>query len=428
MRQARERGRSPDRHLSAAVPSESTKSKIGGIDLDLVLGLSMTSRAVRWVLVEGATGDGATIDRGTFDLTEAVDPDDLLDVLLIDEADNRMHAIGLTWTNEAEGAASGVLAALTARDYDNVIAVSELEAGDVLAAGIAGMADYDDVAVCIVEPDAAVVALVTSEGVTVDRIARPLDGADVVELPSSVMAMLELDNWLPDAIFVVGSAEDLDLITTTLDAVTDSPVISAAEADLALAGAPRGVRPRSERPGQRGLAQADADRRAGIGPRRGGGDVRRVAGGRSRSDPGTRRGSRPAAGREHRTHGARAGLTGGQGDEGVEPRRVTARGASRRRADHGRGRSACTRGRARPARLRAARLRTACTSTGLYPARPAGVRAAGRAAAATARPDHRAHPDHQPVSRTGVPAAALALRDRPQGRRPGSGDRRAACK
>ncbi len=235
MRQARERGRSPDRHLSAAVPSESTKSKIGGIDLDLVLGLSMTSRAVRWVLVEGATGDGATIDRGTFDLTEAVDPEDLLDVLLIDEADNRMHAIGLTWTNEAEGAASGVLAALTARDYDNVIAVSELEAGDVLAAGIAGMADYDDVAVCIVEPDAAVVAVVTSEGVTVDRIARPLDGADVVELPSSVMAMLELDDWLPDAIFVVGSAEDLDLITTTLEAVTDSPVISAAEADLALA-------------------------------------------------------------------------------------------------------------------------------------------------------------------------------------------------
>ena len=188
------------------------------------------------MLVEGTTGEGATIDRGTFDLTEAVDPDDLLDVLLIDEADNQMHAIGLTWTNEAEDAASVVLAALTARGYDNVIAVSELEAGDVLAAGIAGIADYDDVAVCIVEPDAAVVALVTSEGgVTVDRIARPLDGADVVELPSSVMAMLELDDWHPDAVFVVGSADDLDLITTTLEAVTDSPVISAAEADLALA-------------------------------------------------------------------------------------------------------------------------------------------------------------------------------------------------
>jgi hypothetical protein len=203
--------------------------------MDLVLGLSMTSRAVRWVLAEGTTGGGTTVDRGTFDLTEAVDPDDLLDVLLIDEANNRMHAIGLTWTNEAQDAASEMLAALTARHYDNVIAVSELEAGDVLAEGIAGIADYADIAVCIVEPDAAVVALVTGDGVTVDRIARPLDGADVVELPSSVMAMLELDDWHPDAIFVVGSADDLDLITTTLEAVTDSPVISAAEADLALA-------------------------------------------------------------------------------------------------------------------------------------------------------------------------------------------------
>ncbi|WP_006246449.1 DUF7159 family protein [Mycolicibacterium tusciae] len=203
--------------------------------MDLVLGVSMTSAAVRWVLVEGSTGEGATISRGSFDLGEAVDPDDLLDVLLIDEPDNRMHAIGLTWTNEATDAASGVLEAVRARGYDNVIAVSELEAGDVLAAGIAAIADYDDVAVCIVEPDAAVVAIVNSEGVTVDRFGRPPDGSDVVELPSSVMAMLELDDWRPDSIFVVGSAEDLDLIKTTLEAVTDAPVFSAAEADLALA-------------------------------------------------------------------------------------------------------------------------------------------------------------------------------------------------
>ncbi|WP_099039741.1 DUF7159 family protein [Mycobacterium neglectum] len=203
--------------------------------MDLVLGVSMTSAAVRWVLVEGITGEGATISRGSFDLAEAVDPDDLLDVLLIDEPDSRMHAIGLTWTNEATDAASGVLEAVRARGYDNVIAVSELEAGDVLASGIAGIADYEDVAVCIVEPDAAVVAIVNSRGVTVDRFSRPSDGSDVVELPSSVMAMLDLDDWQPDSIFVVGSAEDLDLIKTTLEAVTDAPVFSAAEADLALA-------------------------------------------------------------------------------------------------------------------------------------------------------------------------------------------------
>lgn len=203
--------------------------------MDLVLGLSMTSSTVRWVLVEGTTGEGATVDRGSLDFDALVDPEDLLNVVLADVVGSPVHAIGVTWTNEAENVASGVLAALTARGYDNAIAISELEAGDVLAAGIADIAEYDDVAVCIVEPDAAVVAMVNGDGVTVDRIARPLDGADVVELPSSVIAMLELNAWRPAAIFVVGSARDLELVTSTLRDVTDSPVFSAAEADLALA-------------------------------------------------------------------------------------------------------------------------------------------------------------------------------------------------
>lgn len=203
--------------------------------MDLVLGVSMTSAAVRWVLAEGITGEGATVDRGALELAGSVDPDDLLDVLLSNEPDHRMHAIGLTWTNAAADAASAVLDALRARGHDNIIAVSELEAGDVLASGIAGIAEYEDIAVCIVEPDSAVVAIVDSGGVRVDRLGRPSDGSDVVELPSSVMAMLELDDWHPDSVFVVGSAEDLDLITSTLEAVTDAPVFSAAEADLALA-------------------------------------------------------------------------------------------------------------------------------------------------------------------------------------------------
>ena len=398
--------------------------------MDLVLGLSMTSRAVRWVLVEGTTGEGATIDRGTFDLAEAVDPEDLLDVLLIDEADKRMHAIGLTWTNEAEDAASGVLAALTARDYDNVIAVSELEAGDVLAAGIAGIADYDDVAVCIVEPDAAVVAIVTSDGVTVDRIARPLDGADVVELPSSVMAMLELDDRHPDAIFVVGSAEDLDLITTTLEAVTDSPVISAAEADLALA---------------RGAALASARAVNGLdtsGPHR----PTRV---------GALASVLVAAVVTFVVSLAVAlGLT--LAPDAVPDRPQAANTEPTDAAPVSPEAEAATKVSNLAASLRAARPVVAQTmvvavppapevapamaadeppaytppapAPAYVPAAPPCVRAAGGAAAATARPDHRAHPDHQPVPRTGVPAAALALRDRPQPRRPGSGDRRAACR
>lgn len=196
--------------------------------MDLVLGLSMTSTDLRWVLVEGTAGEGATVHRDGIDF-------DTLDDVIAAVGDNRLHAVGVTWTNEAEAQASTVLETLADRGLQNVIAISELEAADALASGIAERAGYGDVAVCLVEPDAAVVAMVTPDGATVDRIARPLDGNDAVELPSSVIALLNLDEWQPEAIFVVGSADDIDLVMSSIAGLTDAPVISAAEADLALA-------------------------------------------------------------------------------------------------------------------------------------------------------------------------------------------------
>jgi hypothetical protein len=196
--------------------------------MDVVVGLSMTSTDVRWVLVEGTTGEGATIQRDGIDF-------ETLDDVIAAIGDNRLHAVGVTWTNEAEAEASLMLDALAARDLESVITISEVEAAEVLATGIADRAGYNDVAVCLVEPDAAVVTMVRPDGVTVDRMARPLDEADAVELPSSVIAMLDLEEWQPEAIFVVGSADNLDLVMSTLAGLTESPVISAAEADLALA-------------------------------------------------------------------------------------------------------------------------------------------------------------------------------------------------
>jgi hypothetical protein len=102
--------------------------------MDVVLGLAMTSTDVRWVLVEGTTGEGATIHRDGIDF-------DTLDDIIAAVGDNRLHAVGVTWTNEAEAEASLVLDALAARDLDNVITISELEAADVLAAGIAGLTE-----------------------------------------------------------------------------------------------------------------------------------------------------------------------------------------------------------------------------------------------------------------------------------------------
>ncbi len=190
--------------------------------MDLVLGLSMTSSSVRWVLVEGTTGEGATLDRGSLptDTDQEFDAEALLGSLFDTAGARQVHAIGLTWTGAAEATASAVWQALTDRQVENVIAVSDLEAAEALTGGIADIAGYERVVVCVVESGGAVVAAVTPDGVTADRV----DAVDVGDI----------DGSSPDAVFVVGSG-DVASVVTALEKSTHARVISADQADLALA-------------------------------------------------------------------------------------------------------------------------------------------------------------------------------------------------
>lgn len=203
--------------------------------MDLVLGLSLTTTALRWVLVEGSTGKGDPIDRGELDIAAIDDVDaDLLVHAVLNPAvvaEDRIRVVGVTSTADAGGAAAAVVDALVARGHHDVARVSDTAAVAALASGIADITDYDDVAVCIVEPDSAFVAVVDGGEVTVHYVDRPADRADALELTSSVIAVLDRE---PAAVFVIGS-EDVEVIVTAFEAITEAPVFSAAEADLALA-------------------------------------------------------------------------------------------------------------------------------------------------------------------------------------------------
>lgn len=189
--------------------------------MDLVLGLSMTSSSVRWVLVEGQTAEGTTLDRGSLPIGDApLDADALLGALLDKVAARGLHAIGVTWSTDAEAVASAVWQALTDRHIENVIAVSDVEAAEALACGIADIAGPGRVVVYVVEPGASVVAAVTPDGVIADRV----DGS----------AVSDIEGLSPDAVFVVGSG-DVATVVSTLQQRCSAPVVSADEADLALA-------------------------------------------------------------------------------------------------------------------------------------------------------------------------------------------------
>ncbi|MDY6997129.1 MAG: hypothetical protein SW019_11065 [Actinomycetota bacterium] len=189
--------------------------------MDLVLGLSMTSSSVRWVLVEGGSGEGRTLDRGSLpnDPHQGFDAQALLSALL-DRTAGRPHAIGLNWTSDAEATASAVWQELTDRGVENVIAVPDVEAAEALARGVAELAGGDRVVVCVAEPGNAVVAAVTPDGVTADRV--------------EAAALADVDALNPDTVLVAGSG-DVDGVVATLRERTDAAVVSADEADLALA-------------------------------------------------------------------------------------------------------------------------------------------------------------------------------------------------
>ena len=148
-----------------------------------------------------------------------------------------------------------MLDALAERGLRNVVAVSDNDAAAALASGVADITGHDAVAVCVIEPDSALVALVTTDAVTVDRIERPLDRADALELTSSVITLLDVDDRRPEAIFVVGS-DDVDVIVSSFEAISETPVFSATEADLAMA---RGAALASARDVNVDVAKSEAD-------------------------------------------------------------------------------------------------------------------------------------------------------------------------
>lgn len=198
--------------------------------MDLVLGLSMTSSVVRWVLVDGITGEGAPVDRGALDISDAdaFDAEALLENVL---GGGELHAVGLTWSTGADAVAAKVRQALDAVGGGaRVVDVSDVDAAEVLAGGIAEISDYNFLVVCLVEPDAALVATVNNQRVRAERIDRT-DSALLDQASSAVRNARPS----PDAVFVLGSdAEAADALVAVLREETTRPVFTAAEADLAL--------------------------------------------------------------------------------------------------------------------------------------------------------------------------------------------------
>ena len=213
--------------------------------MDTVLGLSVTPSAVGLVLVEGQDADGTTVDREAFEIvsgrhsTPLAASEQAAAAVLRTEAiaasrGQRLHSIGVTWSDGADAEASLLLKSLSDSGFDNVFPVRLPEATEALAWGIAEVIGYQVTAVCVIEPD-TVIMLIVHDGVGAVQTAIN----HCIETEEALLRWLSTvftrADWRPEALVVVGSGSDLHTVIPRLEDILSVPVFVPAESELALA-------------------------------------------------------------------------------------------------------------------------------------------------------------------------------------------------
>ncbi|MEV0669012.1 hypothetical protein [Mycobacterium sp. NPDC050441] len=234
--------------------------------MDVVIGIAMTSRDARLLLVEGTRGDGAVIDHDSFDADTRIDVEHpsfrehvvnaVLDARSDAPANGYVVArVALTWTDAVADEAKQVLDALEERGITNGMVASSTDALEAAAEYTVQIADCDSVALCVVEPEETMLAVIGSEGEDGTRRlrSRRLDGPDGA---TAVLALRGVCDSFPEQIAeiaIAGSAPDAESLVEEVNSVMPRPVVLGDDAALLLArgallasagirGAPEGKR------------------------------------------------------------------------------------------------------------------------------------------------------------------------------------------
>jgi hypothetical protein len=231
-------------HMGAGkVTGEHMDVRKGG--MEAVLGLSVTPTAIGLVLVEGQDADGATVDREAFEIvsgrhsTPVDTSEQAAAAVLRTEAiaatrGQRLHSIGVTWSDGADAEASLLLKSLNDCGFDNVVPVRLPAATEALAWGIAEVIGYDVTAVCVIEPETVIMLIVHSgEGAVQTAVNHAIDTEEA--LLRWLSAVFTRADWRPDALVVVGSGSELHAVMPRLEGILSVPVFAPAESELALA-------------------------------------------------------------------------------------------------------------------------------------------------------------------------------------------------
>ena len=213
--------------------------------MDIVLGVSLTPKTVRMVLVEGVKGDGAIVDHDTFDVvpsdgsaTTSASAQVVAAVLgtleSAREGGHQLKAIGVTWRDHAEAAT--LRDALATHGINDAILVSELHAAGALAQTAGRAVGYESTGLLFLDRDTATLSVVRTDDGTIGKVlSRSLHSTDALAVLSDMASAVAAQDSPPQGMFVVGSGVDVASVKSHLQDLVEIPVNAPEESGLALA-------------------------------------------------------------------------------------------------------------------------------------------------------------------------------------------------
>ena len=209
-----------------------------------VLGLSMTSTSVGWVLLDGQGPDAAVLDHDAFDIQSAADGGNGASSphaaaarsaqTIATASGHKVDSVHVTWTDDVEADAPALLKSLADLGFDNVHSIALSKAARAWGTEVGGNSEHATVGLCILERQVATVMTIATEAGTVrTAVSDTPESAD--NLIEWLRTVFRKDGWLPESLYLVGAHADLDQVTQPIAEALPIAVSDSVDTQIALA-------------------------------------------------------------------------------------------------------------------------------------------------------------------------------------------------
>jgi len=206
-----------------------------------VLGLSVTSTSVGWVLLDGQGPDAAILDHDAFDIQSTGDGDSTPHAAaargaqaIATASGHKVDSVRVTWTEAVEVGATALLKSLADLGFDNVHPISLSKAAQTWGIEVGRQSEHTKTGLCILEPHVATIMVIATEAGTVrTAITDTRDSAE--DLVEWLRTVFRKDGWLPESLYLVGADADLDQVTQPIADALPISVSDSVDTQLALA-------------------------------------------------------------------------------------------------------------------------------------------------------------------------------------------------